>query len=454
MKRKEFIKTSSVFFAGSLLSPYLACTPQNTTKEDLQEVIRKNWAGNYTYQAKNLYEPTSVEELQNLIKSLNKQKALGSKHCFNNIADSPENQISTRNLNQIVSLDEENKTLTVEAGARYGDFSEELYQKGYALHNLASLPHITVAGACATATHGSGVNNGNLATSVVAVELIKPTGELVKINRDHPDFPAVVVGLGAFGIISKVTLAIQDAFDVRQDVFQDLPLSSVENNFDEIMSSGYSVSLFTDWMDNKVSEVWVKRRMDNNPQELGDDFYGAKAATKNLHPIVELSAEACSEQMGVPGPWYDRLPHFKMGFTPSAGEELQSEYFIPREHAVAAIMAVEKLKEEINPHLMITEIRTIAADNFWMSPCYQQDSIAIHFTWKPKTKEVMETLPKIEEVLAPFGVKPHWGKLFTISPALLHVLYEKFPEFLALANSYDPEGKFRNSYLDLNIYKM
>ncbi|MBN3521079.1 FAD-binding protein [Algoriphagus lutimaris] len=454
MKRKDFIKTSSVLFAGSLLSPYLACSPQNTTKEDLQEIVRKNWAGNYTYQAKKLYEPTSVEELQNLIKSINKQKALGSRHCFNNIADSPENQISTKNLNQIVSLDEENKTLTVEAGARYGNFSEELYQKGYALHNLASLPHITVAGACATATHGSGVNNGNLATSVVAIELIKPSGELAKIDRNHPDFPAVVVGLGAFGIISKVTLEIQNAFDVRQDVFQDLPLSSVENSFDEIMSSGYSVSLFTDWMDKKVSEVWIKRRMDTNPQELGDDFYGAKAATKDLHPIVELSAEACSAQMGVPGPWYDRLPHFKMGFTPSAGEELQSEYFIPKEHAVAAIMAVEKLKEEINPHLMITEIRTIAADSFWMSPCYQQDSIAIHFTWKPKTKEVMETLPKIEEVLAPFGVKPHWGKLFTISPALLHVLYEKFPEFLALANSYDPEGKFRNSYLDLNIYKM
>ncbi|EAZ81987.1 FAD-binding protein [Algoriphagus machipongonensis] len=452
MKRKDFIKTTSLAMAGGFLSPFLACTPKETSKEEFQEIIRKNWAGNYTYQAKTLLEPQSVEELQEIVRKQGKQKALGSKHCFNNIADSPESQISTKNLNKWINLDEENKTLTVEAGARYGDFSEELYQKGYALHNLASLPHITVAGACATATHGSGVKNGNLATSVISIELVTPSGELVNLNRDDPGFPAVVVGLGAFGIISKVTLELQDAFDVRQDVFQDLPLAAVESNFEEIMSAGYSVSLFTNWMDNNVSEVWVKRRMDTNPQNLGDDFYGAKAATKNLHPIVELSAEACSEQMGIPGPWYDRLPHFKMGFTPSAGDELQSEYFVPRANAVEAILAVEKLKEEIYPHLMITEIRTIAADGFWMSPCYHQDCISIHFTWKPKTKEVMETLPKIENALAPFGVKPHWGKLFTISPAILHVLYEKFPEYLALAKQYDPEGKFRNSYLDLNIY--
>lgn len=452
MNRKEFIKTSTVVFTGTLLSPYLACTPQNTTKEELQEIIRKNWAGNYTYQAKQLLEPSTVEEVQELVKSLGKQKALGSKHCFNNIADSPDTQISTKNLNQVVSLDEVNKTLTVEAGVRYGDFSEELYRKGYALHNLASLPHITVAGACATATHGSGVKNGNLATSVKAIELVTPSGELVNIDRNHPDYPAVVVGLGAFGIITKVTLEIQEAFEVRQDVFQDLPLASVEKSFDEIMSSGYSVSLFTNWMDKNVSEVWVKRRMDTSPVDLGEDFYGAKAATKNLHPIIELSAESCSDQMGVPGPWYDRLPHFKMGFTPSAGEELQSEYFIPRPNAVEAILAIENLREEIYPHLMITEIRTIAADNFWMSPCYQQDSIAIHFTWKPKTEEVLNTLPKIESALAPFAVKPHWGKLFTIDPTTLHERYVKFTEFLALAKKYDPEGKFRNSYLDLNIY--
>lgn len=452
MKRKEFIKTSSLMVAGGLLTPYWSCSPKKPTPEQMPTTVRKNWAGNYIYQATNLHEPTSVAEVQELVKKLDKQKALGSRHCFNNIADSPQNQISTKNLNKMVGLDKENKALTVEAGARYGDFSEELHEKGYALHNLASLPHITVAGACATATHGSGVNNGNLATPVLSLELVTPSGNLVNIDRNHPDFNAVVVGLGAFGIITKVTLAVQDTYEVRQDVFLELPLRSLESNFDEIMSRGYSVSLFTNWMDKKVSEVWVKQRMDANPAELGDDFYGARAATRNVHPIIELSAESCSDQMGVPGPWYNRLPHFKMGFTPSAGEELQSEYFIPRENAVDGIMAVEKMKEQIFPHLLISEIRTIAADNFWMSPCYQQDCVSIHCTWKQKTEEVLNLLPRIEAALASFGVKPHWGKLFKVNPSTLHDRYEKFSDFLALAKQYDPDAKFRNNYLDLNIY--
>lgn len=436
---------------GSMMIPW-ACSSKETRVEEIKEEIRKNWAGNYTYQAKNLYEPQTVEEVQELVLKLSKQKALGSTHCFNDIADSPENQISTKKLNKVVSLDKEKKILTVESGARYGDFAEELDAAGFALANLASLPHITVAGACATATHGSGVKNGNLATQVAGIELVTPSGELMTIDQNHPDFPAMVVGLGAFGIITKVSLKVEDTFQVRQDVFLNLPLASMEKNFEEIMSSGYSVSLFTDWTNKNISEVWVKRRVDSNSEDLGNDFFGAIAATKNMHPIQALSAEPCSEQMGVPGPWYNRLPHFKMGFTPSAGEELQSEFFIPRSNAVKGILAVEKLNAEISPQLLVTEIRTIASDNFWMSPCYHQDSVSIHFTWKQNPTEVMALIPKIEEVLAPFSVKPHWGKLFKVNPATLHQRYTKFPEFLALAKQYDPSGKFRNAYLDLNIY--
>lgn len=453
MKRKKFIKTTALAVSGGILAPQFSCsTEKKPQAEATTELIRKNWAGNYTYKAQELYEPTTVAEIQELVKQLDKQKALGSTHCFNNIADSPKNQISTKNLDQIVNLDEENKTLTVEAGVRYGNFAEELHRKGYALHNLASLPHISVAGAISTGTHGSGVKNGNLSTPVLALEIVTPSGELVNIDRNHPDFYGLVIGLGAFGIITKVTLEVEDTFEVRQDIFQDLPLEMLEEHFDEIMSRGYSVSLFTNWMDKKVSEVWVKRRMDVSPEDMDQDFFGAKAATKNVHPIIELSAEACSDQLGVPGPWYNRLPHFKMGFTPSAGDELQSEFFVPRKNAIEAMLAIEKMRDEIYPHLLISEIRTIAADQFWMSPCYQQDSVAIHFTWKPKPREVLAMLPKIEAELAPFNVKPHWGKLFKVDPGILQARYEKFPDFLALAKKYDPEGKFRNAYLDLNIY--
>lgn len=416
--------------------------------------MRNNWAENYQYKAKQLHEPQTVKEVQALVKQLDQQKALGSCHCFNDIADSPANQISTAKLNQVVSIDEKTNTLTVGAGARYGQFAEELDQKGYALHNLASLPHISVAGACATATHGSGVTNGNLATAVAGLEMVTADGEVHTLNRqDHADeLNAVVVGLGALGIVTKVSLNLQKSFQVRQDLFQDLPLQSLRDHFDEIMASGYSVSLFTDWQNKVVSQVWVKRKVDADTKDLGQDFYGAKAATKNLHPITHLSAENCTEQLGVPGPWYERLPHFKMGFTPSSGKELQAEYFVPRENAVDAILALEKKGDLIYPQLMISEIRAVAADELWMSPCYQRDSVAIHFTLKQNTPEVMKLLPIIEAELAPFQVRPHWGKLFTITQAQLQKSYPKFEDFRALAKKYDPKGQFRNAYLDLNLY--
>ena len=446
MKRKDFIKSSSLLVAGGVLTSNLSCDTKS------EKGMRKNWAGNYTYKADGYYEPASVEELQQLVKKLDKQKALGSRHCFNDIADSPKNQISTRQLNKVMSVDTDKGTVTIQSGVRYGDFAAELDSKGYALHNLASLPHITVAGACSTATHGSGVALGNLATHVVAMEIVNPQGEIVKIDRTHPEFLGSIVGLGALGIITTVTLELEKTFQVRQDVFQELPLASLEKHFDEIMLSGYSVSLFTNWLDQKISQVWIKRRTDKTITELANDFFGAKAATRNLHPIVTMSAENCTDQMGVPGPWYNRLPHFKMGFVPSGGKELQSEFFVPHGNAVDAILALEKKKDLINPQLFISEIRAIAADELWMSPCYHQDSVAIHFTWKQNPDEVSKLIPMIENELAPYKMKPHWGKLFSVNPALLHERYEKYPDFLALTRKYDPDGKFRNHYLDLNIY--
>ena len=446
MNRKEFLKKSSALVAGGLLAPLMANAEQS-------KGARKNWAGNYTYKAPNLLEPATVEELQAAVKNSTRQKALGSTHCFNNIADSLLNQISTKNLNKMIAIDEAAKTVTVESGMRYGELAPLLVERGYALHNLASLPHISIAGACATATHGSGVGNESLAGAVAAIELVTSDGEIVKLKRGDADFNGAVVNLGALGIVSKVTLNIQDTFNVRQDIFQNLPLQSIRDHFDDIMSAGYSVSLFTDWQDEIVSQGWVKRRTDEAVADLGTEFYGAAAATKNLHPINRLSAIHCTEQMGVEGPWHERLPHFKMGFTPSSGDELQAEYFIPRENAVDAMLALEKMKDKIYPELLISEIRTIAADDYWLSPFYKKDAVAIHFTLKPNWPGVKKVLPMIENELAPFGVVPHWGKLFTLNPATLHERYEKMNDFLQLAKKYDPEGQFRNAYLDLNIYQ-
>jgi xylitol oxidase len=355
----------------------------------------------------------------------------------------------------VISLDPAKRTVTVAAGITYGQLCPYLDGKGFALHNLASLPHISVAGACSTATHGSGQRNGNLATAASGLELVTADGTIVTLSReqDGETFNGAVVGLGALGVITRVILDIQPSFMMRQYVYEDLPLGELKEHFEAIESSGYSVSLFTDWRKQRINEVWIKSRIEEGQQfHASPEFYGAKLATRNLHPIAALPAENCTEQMGVPGPWYERLPHFRIGFTPSAGKELQSEYFVPRQHAVEAILAVEKLHDQVSPSLLITEIRTIAADRLWMSPCYEQDCATIHFTWKPDWPAVSRLLPIIEKELAPFNARPHWGKLFTTSPAILRSVYKKMPEFVELSRRYDPQGKFRNEYLNRNIF--
>jgi len=355
----------------------------------------------------------------------------------------------------VIAIDPAARTVTVAAGITYGQLCPYLDSKGFALHNLASLPHISVAGACTTATHGSGERNGNLATAASGLEIVTASGEVLKVSRerDGETFRGAVVGLGALGVITTVTLDIQPTFMMRQYVYENLPLSEAKNHFDEIESSAYSVSLFTDWQKQRINEVWIKSRVEKGLAfEAAPEFFGAKLATRNLHPIAELSAENCTEQMGVPGPWYERLPHFRMGFTPSAGKELQSEYFVPRQHAVEAILAIERLRDQVSPYLLISEIRAIAADKLWMSPCYEQPCITIHFTWKQDWRAVSKLLPVIEEELAPFHARPHWGKLFTTSPETLKDVYKKMPEFIDLCRKYDPQGKFRNEFLNKNIF--
>ncbi|QMU29098.1 FAD-binding protein [Adhaeribacter radiodurans] len=446
MKRRPFIKLSSAATAGSALLPVTKWLPDEKIK---------NWAGNIIYSTSSVAYPKTQEEVQAFIKNHAKLKILGTRHCFNRIADSKDYLLSTKQLNKVISLDTQAHTVTVEGGIKYGELAPYLHEKGYALPNLASLPHISVAGSITTATHGSGVENGNLATPVVGLEIVTADGQVHTFTKekDSDTFNGVVVGLGALGLITKVTLALQPTFQMRQFVYERLPMDQLKNNFEKIVSAGYSVSLFTDWQNNSINEVWIKSRLDDAANSNAKpNFYGATAATKNLHPIAEVSAENCTEQMGVPGPWHERLPHFKMGFTPSSGVELQSEYFVPREQAMEAIQAIARLGKQISPHLFISEIRTIAADNFWLSPCYQRPSVALHFTWKQDWPAVSKLLPIIEKELAPFNARPHWGKLFTVSPQVLASRYDKFADFKKLVAQYDPNGKFRNEFLNSTIF--
>ena len=447
MNKREFLKTSGAFVAGGIVWQHLSGQQPAGPRE--------NWAGNLTYSTDHLFTPATVDEVRQMVKSCSKLRALGTRHSFNAIADSTQNQISLKNLDRI-SIDEKARTVTVGAGVTYGKLAPVIDARGYALHNLASLPHISVAGGIATATHGSGIHNGNLATAVAGLELVTAAGELLSFSheKDGDRFLGMVVGLGAVGVVTSVTLKLLPSYQMAQSVYEHFSFDHLKDNFDAIFGSGYSVSLFTDWQHHQATQVWIKRRiLPGAKNDWQPEFYDAKLATQKLHPVAGHDAEPCTEQQGIPGPWYERLPHFRMNFTPSSGRELQTEYLVPRERGYEAILAVEKLRDQITPHLFITELRTIAADDLWMSTAYQRDSLAIHFTWKPEWPEVSKILPQIEKELEPFAPRPHWAKLFTLPPARLQAQYARLGEFQALVKQFDPQAKFRNEFLERNLYK-
>jgi xylitol oxidase len=405
----------------------------------------KNWAGNLNYSSADVVRPGSVAELAHVVARSTRIKALGSRHSFNRIADTTGVHVLLDALPQHIELDSDQRTVLVSGGVSYGALCRTLQQAGMAIHNLASLPHISVAGAVQTGTHGSGVGNPSLAGAVEGIELIRPSGEQVSLSRvDGEEFLGSVVGLGALGIVTGLRLAVRPSFSMRQRVLENMPWDRVLANFTRLMSSAYSVSLFTDYAGDSVSQVWLKA-LDSEPPI--DELFGATAATRPRHPLPGMSAENCTAQMDEPGPWLDRLPHFRHEFTPSNGEELQSEFILPLEQAPAALQSVRSLADKLAPLLFVSEIRTGAADEFWLSPFYRQQSVALHFTWKPLQPEVEAVLPELEDLLRPFGARPHWGKLFSTGSHDWDGLYPRMADFRALAAAHDPEGKFSNGLL-------
>ncbi len=410
---------------------------------------RTNWAGNLTYCSSEVVEPTSAEEVADFVRSQYRVRTLGTRHCFNEIADTSGVHISLRQMNRIDPVDRHRNTVTLQGGARYGELCRNLDSQGYALPNMASLPHISVAGACATATHGSGELRASLAGQVSAIQIVNGRGEIVEISRDTDAdiFPGCVVNLGALGTITRLTLDVEPTYQVRQLVYRKLPVDAVLAEFDAIQQMAASVSLFTDWCGDTINQLWLKK-LASDDMEDEETVCGASVARSRVHPVETMGADPCTEQLGIPGPWFERLPHFRLEFTPSVGAELQSEYLVPRESFADAFLAISGLRERIAPLLLISEIRTVSADDYWMSPFYHQQCVGFHFTWKPLQNAVMALLPDIEAAIKPYNARPHWGKLFTMPWSEVRSHYPEFAAFKSLTSQFDPICRYRNGFLN------
>jgi len=410
---------------------------------------RTNWAGNVAFGAPDFLRPATVAELQAAVSRAGRIRVLATGHAFNDMADSPGAQVSLAGLPPEVSVDSAAGVAEVAAGLSYAELAGRLDAHGFALRNLASLPHISAAGATATATHGSGPANQNLAAAVAGLTLVTAQGDLVELRRGDDGFDGAVVHLGALGVVVRLLLDVVPSFDVSQRVYENLPEATLDEHFTDLMTSGYSVSLFTDWRAPRLTQVWIKRRHDHPyPSVTQEPWFTAVAARGPRNPVPGASPDACTQQLGVPGRWYDRLPHFRPGFRPSAGHELQSEYLLPAAHAVPALHALDDVRDRLAPVLQICEIRAVAADDLWLSTCYHQDSVAFHFTWIADPAAVLPVVGLVERQLAPFTPRPHWGKVFTTPSEALRARYERLPDFLDLMRRFDPSGKFRNAYTD------
>ncbi len=413
--------------------------------------VRTNWAGNITFGTARLHTPTSLEQLQHVVAASSRVRAIGTGHSFNPIADTIGNQVCLASMPNMCVVDTQRSTVTVGAGMRYGELADRLQDTGYALAALGSLPHISVGGAIATGTHGSGDSVGSLATAVSALQIVTSDGSLLATSRETAgeEFRGAVIALGALGIVTTVTLDVVPSFEVRQWVYDDLPVAAVHDHAEEVFASAYSVSLFTDWRSDSFRQVWLKQRLDEcDVREPRMRWLGATLADGPRHPIAGMPVENTTEQLGVPGPWHARLPHFRREFTPSSGDELQSEYLLPREHMAGALAALGRARDRFAPLVQVSEVRTVAGDDLWLSPSYGRDTVAIHFTWRPDAVAVTRVLDIVERQLEPFFPRPHWGKLFTNPSDGLASRYDRSSDFTALMRRHDPTGKFRNELLD------
>jgi alditol oxidase len=417
--------------------------------DSMDQPAGQNWAQSHSFAALTVRRPQNASELRELILAGGPLRALGSRHSFTDLADTAGRLVSLDRFEPDLVIDEDARIASFSPGVRYGDLATGLQARGWALHNLASLPHISVAGAVATGTHGSGDHNGNLSTAASAIEFLDGRGELIRLSRADPDFDGSVVSLGALGIVTRLSLDIEPTFDVRQDLYNDLPWEAVLEHFDRVTSSAYSVSLFTDWLGESVGVAWLKSRIDAPAPP--EDLFGAHRRKIDQHMLPGQPASNTTTQGGIAGPWNERLAHFKLGFTPSNGDELQSEYLVPRRNILPALAAMRELGPRIAPLLLITELRTMTADRLWLSGAYETDAVGIHFTWKKLPTEVGDLLPEIEAALLPLGARPHWGKVFAAGVDRLEPLYPHFNDFRELAAKYDPDGLFRNDFLSRKL---
>ena len=250
-----------------------------------------------------------------------------------------------------------------------------------------------------------------------------------------------MVNLGALGVVVRMTLDVAPAFDVRQDVYDEVQVGPYGDDLLDALGAAYSVSLFSDFSSDRFTMAWLKRTAPPAGFEApATQWRGGRLADGARHPVPGQPPLGTTRQSTV-GPWHERLPHFRLDVPPSSrGAELQSEFLVPRAQAPAAWRALLEHRALIAPLLQICEVRSIAGEEQWLSPAHGRDSVGFHFTWLPDVVGVDLALTELEPALAAFDARPHWGKVFVTGPREAARRYPRIADFAAVVRRRDPRG--------------
>lgn len=430
--------------------------------------MERTWSGTVDL-GTTVLRPRTLAEAREAVTAHRRVRPVGSRHTFNRLSVAPGALLDLGALAaEEPQLDADARTVRVPAALGYGRLGAWLDERGWALPSLASIPDLAVAGAVATATHGSGIARQALSAQVSGLELVMADGgdrELTRAgNGDLLD--GAVVSLGALGAVHHLTLDVVPRFDVRQTAYGPLPLAAVADRFDEVVSAGETVACFTTLDPGPaggpvVEQVWVGDRVparDPAAERFGleravpaapADVLGAPPLVGDRHPVPGEDPAVCAPQGGAIGPWHEMLPHFRAGATPSSGgREIQSEYLVPRPQTRRALVELARIAPRIAPLVQVVELRTVAPDLAWMSPFYRSAATGIHITWTRDVAAVDAALPLLEEAFGALGGRPHWGKAQRADPARVRGLYPRREDFVDLVRDWDPQGRFSTPFVE------
>ncbi len=402
-----------------------------------------NWAGNHTYRVGEHVRAESVAHVQQVVAGADRLRVLGTRHSFNAMCDTDGVLLDLAGLTSEPVLAHDGGAVRVAAGTTYAALAPRQHDQGRALANMGSLPHICVGGAAATGTHGSGTGNQVLGAAVRAMDVVRPDGALETLRRGDADFAGSVVALGTLGVVTALELDCEPTYDVAQQVYEHLTWSEVVEQVHEVLGAAYSVSVFGRWRDDLPTDVLVKARVGTDAPLAWGEPIADDAVFRSLGDGDHVT------RRGEPGPWSERLPHFRADRQPSFGQEIQSEWFVGLADAVPALRTVTALADddpELVDLLSVTELRAVRGDELWLSPAHGRDTLAIHFTWRLEPERVAACAERVAAALAPYAARAHWGKV----PGRQHepgAAYPRLDDFRALRARVDPDGVLLNTHV-------